>query len=60
VSSIYPAAGASMRTFLLALIAINQVVGPILFRRALVAAGELPDRTPADGGAAVGTPVAGH
>jgi len=49
-----------MRTFLLALIAINQVVGPILFRRALVAAGELPDRTPADGGAAVGTPVAGH
>jgi Kef-type K+ transport system membrane component KefB len=60
VSSIYPAAGASMRTLLLALIAINQIVGPILFRRALVAAGELPDRRPADGSAAVGSPVTGH
>lgn len=37
----YPAAGDAMRTLLLALIAINETVGPILFRRALVSAGEV-------------------
>jgi Kef-type K+ transport system membrane component KefB len=42
VSSLYPEAGASMRTLLLSLIAINQIVGPILFRRALVGAREIP------------------
>ena len=42
VSSLYPDAGASMRTLLLSLIAINQIVGPMLFRRALVQSGEIP------------------
>lgn len=36
----YPDAGAAMRTLLLALIAVNETIGPILFRRALVQAGE--------------------
>jgi len=42
VSSLYPAAGAPMRTLLLSLIAVNQIIGPVLFRRALVGAGEIP------------------
>jgi len=42
VSGLYPEAAAPMRTLLLSLIAINQIVGPILFRRALSAAGEIP------------------
>jgi Kef-type K+ transport system membrane component KefB len=46
VSGLYPEAGAPMRTLLLSLIAVNQIIGPILFRRALVASGELPG-TPA-------------
>ena len=37
----YPQAGSGMRTMLLALIAVNETVGAILFRRALVAAGEV-------------------
>ena len=37
----YPGIGGYLRTMLLALIAINQLVGPILFRRALVAGGEV-------------------
>jgi Kef-type K+ transport system membrane component KefB len=41
VSSLYPAAGASMRAMLLSLIAVNQIVGPVLFRRALSRAGEI-------------------
>lgn len=36
-----PAFGAELRTLLLALIAINQTIGPILFRRALLLSGEL-------------------
>ncbi|MDZ4389404.1 MAG: cation:proton antiporter [Gemmatimonadales bacterium] len=40
-SDVYPEAGDAMRTLLLALIAINETVGPILFRRALVAADEV-------------------
>jgi Kef-type K+ transport system membrane component KefB len=41
VSSLYPEAGASMRTLLLALIAVNQIAGPVMFRRALVRSGEI-------------------
>lgn len=37
----YPQAGAEMRALLLSLIAVNETIGPILFRRALVAAGEV-------------------
>jgi Kef-type K+ transport system membrane component KefB len=43
VSSIYPEAGASMRTLLLSLIAVNQIAGPVLFRRALVRSGEIKE-----------------
>ena len=41
VAQVYPGHGASLRTLLLALIAINQIVGPIMFRRALVKGGEI-------------------
>jgi Kef-type K+ transport system membrane component KefB len=40
-SAVYPAAGGDMRTILLAVIAVDQTVGPILFRRALQKAGEV-------------------
>lgn len=40
-ASAYPQAGSGMRTMLLALIAVNETAGAILFRRALVAAGEV-------------------
>jgi Kef-type K+ transport system membrane component KefB len=56
VSSLYPEAGASMRTMLLSLIAVNQLVGPILFRRALARAGEI--RGPASPNAERATPAA--
>lgn len=55
----YPEQGAVLGTLLLALIAVNETVGPILFRRAIVASGEAvpePDggRSPAAARAAVG------
>lgn len=40
-STVYPAAGGDMRTILLAVIAVDQTVGPVLFRRALQKAGEV-------------------
>ena len=39
--AVYPAVGGDMRTILLAVIAVDQTVGPILFRRALLKAGEV-------------------
>ena len=39
--AVYPAVGGDMRTILLALIAVDQTIGPILFRRALLKAGEV-------------------
>jgi hypothetical protein len=41
VAEVYPTIGAAIKTLALALIAVNQVIGPIIFRRALVAAGEI-------------------
>jgi Kef-type K+ transport system membrane component KefB len=41
VSEVYPERGAQLRTLFLAVLAINQVLGPILFRRALVQAKEI-------------------
>jgi Kef-type K+ transport system membrane component KefB len=38
--AVYPAAGGDMRTILLAVIAVNETVGAILFRRSLIRAGE--------------------
>ena len=42
VANAYPELGASIRNIALAVIAINQLAGPILFRRALANAGEIP------------------
>lgn len=42
VVQVYPEHGTSMRTLFLAVLAVNQVLGPILFRRALAKTGELP------------------
>ncbi len=42
VAEVFPTFGAELRTLLLALIALNQLVGPVLLRRALVASGEAP------------------
>lgn len=39
----FPAMGAELSALLLALIAVNESVGPILFRRALVASGEIEE-----------------
>jgi Kef-type K+ transport system membrane component KefB len=49
----YPAAGGDMRTMLLSLIAVNETVGAILFRRALLKAGEVE-------GAEAKAPVQAH
>lgn len=40
VAEAYPEQGALLSTLLLALIAVNETVGPVLFRRAIVASGE--------------------
>jgi hypothetical protein len=54
VGEAYPARGAELRGLLLALIALNETVGPILFRRALAYSGE----TVAEGSAVPERPVA--
>jgi Kef-type K+ transport system membrane component KefB len=41
VAQAYPQLGAQLRSMLLALIAVNETVGPILFRRALAGSGEI-------------------
>jgi Kef-type K+ transport system membrane component KefB len=41
VADAFPTFGAGLRSLLLALIALNETVGAVLFRRALVAAGEV-------------------
>ena len=41
VADAYPEQAVALGTLLLALIAINETAGPILFRRALVASGEV-------------------
>lgn len=43
VAEVYPARGAQLRALLLAVIAVNEMVGPLLFRRALARSGELPE-----------------
>jgi hypothetical protein len=41
VASTYPARGGEIRTLFLAMVALNQAVGPIMFRRALARSGEI-------------------
>ena len=43
VVEVYPARGAQIQTLFLAVLAINQTLGPILFRQALARSGELSD-----------------
>lgn len=43
VAEAYPTRGAQIRTIFLAMVAINQLLGPILFRHALVSSGEVAD-----------------
>lgn len=44
VAETYPLRGGQIRTLFLALVAVNQALGPILFRRALQQSGEIPAR----------------
>ncbi|MFZ5623235.1 MAG: cation:proton antiporter [Gemmatimonadota bacterium] len=53
---VYPVAGGDMRALLLAVIAINETLGPILFRRALARSGELVPGETAAPAAAEGQP----
>jgi Kef-type K+ transport system membrane component KefB len=43
VADLYPERGADIRTLFLAMLALNQTLGPILFRQALARSGELAD-----------------
>ena len=47
VAQVYPQRGAQLYTLFLAVIAINETLGPILFRRALAQAGEIEPAEPA-------------
>jgi Kef-type K+ transport system membrane component KefB len=47
VAEVYPARGAALRNLFLAVIAVNELIGPILFKRGLAAAGEIPATSPA-------------
>lgn len=44
IAEVYPVRGASIRTLFLATLAVNQTIGPILFRLALVRSGEISER----------------
>jgi hypothetical protein len=41
-ASVYPELGSAVKVVALAIIPLNELIGPILFRRALAAAGEIP------------------
>jgi len=47
VAQTYPNRGGQIRALFLALVAVNQAVGPVLFRRALDRSGEIPPARPA-------------
>jgi Kef-type K+ transport system membrane component KefB len=47
VAQVYPARGVQLQSLFLAVIAVNESIGPVLFRRALVQSGEVED-APAD------------
>jgi Kef-type K+ transport system membrane component KefB len=46
VASVYPQLGVTVQALALALIPMNELVGPVLFRRALALSGELPPASP--------------
>jgi hypothetical protein len=60
VAEAYPVLGSQLRSLLLALIAVNQTVGPVLFRRALSKSGEMKTGRTSQSGAqkaSTGQPV---
>jgi Kef-type K+ transport system membrane component KefB len=46
IGGVYPHIGPSVQTIALAVIAINQLIGPVFFKRALTVSGELPPSSP--------------
>jgi Kef-type K+ transport system membrane component KefB len=61
VAELYPERGADIRTLFLAMLALNQTLGPILFRQALARSGELADEgTTGEHEAAVDEAPPGH
>ena len=46
IATVYPGLGPAVQTIALALIAINQLIGPVFFRRALAISGELRPPSP--------------
>jgi Kef-type K+ transport system membrane component KefB len=46
IAGVYPRYGAAVQTLAMALIAINQLIGPVFFKRALTQSGELPPFSP--------------
>lgn len=57
VAQVYPARGAELRSLFLAVIAVNELAGPILFKRGLARAGEIPDGTVETAAPAVAAPA---
>jgi len=53
VAQVYPERGTEIRTMFLAMIAVNEAVGPIFFRRALARSGELAEEETGEQAAAV-------
>lgn len=49
VAQVYPERGDDLRTMFLAMIALNQTFGPVMFRQALVRSGELTDAAEPEG-----------
>jgi Kef-type K+ transport system membrane component KefB len=58
VAEAYPLRGAQIRTLFLAVIAVNETIGPILFRHALVRSGEAAEPTGSTPSAPAGEPDA--
>lgn len=48
IGGVYPRLGPSVQTMALAVIAINQLIGPVFFKRALTLSGELPPFSPSE------------
>ena len=48
IGGVYPRLGRSVQMIALAVIAINQLIGPVFFKRALTVSGELPQPSPGE------------
>jgi hypothetical protein len=56
IGGVYPRLGPAVQTIALAVIAINQLIGPIFFKRALSVSGELPPLSPHERDLQLGLP----